>query len=141
MIARWVGFVLSGNSSTTPRKCLARCFFYRLISLMSWYGQFQCQDVFLTWVATVCPGLQPTAWKCGSSTNTMGLKHWVAPRRCIYFSQTVRCMKQSLVIYFAPIISVPTGSSCSDSSTAMVGKLARLLITTTAKVPVITPEK
>ena len=59
----------------------------------------------------------------------------------IYFSQTVRCMKQSLVLYFAPIISVPTRSSCSDSSTAMAEKLARLLITTTAKVQVTTPDK
>ena len=59
----------------------------------------------------------------------------------IYFSQTVRCMKQSLVIYFVPIIRVPTRSSCSDSIAAMAGKLERLLITTTTKVPVTTPDK
>ena len=59
----------------------------------------------------------------------------------IYFSQTVRCMKQSLVNYFAPKIMIPTRNSCSDSSTAMAGNLARVLITTTVKVPVTTPDK
>ena len=59
----------------------------------------------------------------------------------IYFRKTVRYMKQSLVIYFAPKIRVPTRNNCSDSSTAMEGKLTRLLITTTVKVPVTTPDK
>ena len=62
--------------------------------------------------------------------NTIGLEYWGCASQVfiIDFSHTVRRIKQRLVICLALIIGVLARSSCSDSITAMAGKLARLLI-------------
>ena len=56
----------------------------------------------------------------------------------ICFSQTVSSMKQSFVICFAPIIRVPSRSSCSDCNGR---KACEAPYSTATTAPVTTPDK
>ena len=86
----------------------------------------------------MCPGLQLTAWRCGSSTNTIGLEYWGCASQVliIEFSQTAK---------LSHLLGSYNQGTCSQQLLRLYHcngrKACEAPSSTTTKVPVTTPDK